>query len=122
MRSRTRIGSGRTHGGRAAAETLIVLAALGWWLTARGLPATVFPSPLNVTVELGRLAVDRTFWANAAVTGTRVLAAVLAATVLGTLLALVPRYASWARGILDDILIPFFNSFPAIAWAILGSV
>ena len=41
---------------RLVAEGLVVLALLVWWLTAQQLPDSVFPSPVNVFVELGRLA------------------------------------------------------------------
>lgn len=107
---------------RAITESLVVLALIGWWLTSLRLPASVFPAPQNVFLELGRLSVDGDFWTAAAITGGRVIAAVLAASFLGTALGLMPRYIAWTRGIVDDILIPFFNSFPAIAWALLGAI
>ncbi len=108
--------------GRLMAEGLVVAALFIWWLTAQQLPDTVFPSPVNVFVELGRLATDAEFWKGAAITGGRVLGAVIAAVVIGTLIGLLPRYVPWTQGIVDDVLIPLFNSFPAVAWAIIGSV
>jgi ABC-type nitrate/sulfonate/bicarbonate transport system permease component len=104
------------------AEGLVLLALFAWWLTSQQLPGAVFPSPVNVFVELGHLAVDPVFWNAAGVTALRVLVAVVAAVVLGTVLGLLPRYVPWSQGIVDDILIPLFNSFPAVAWAIIGSV
>jgi len=107
---------------RFLAEGLVVLAVLIWWLTAQQLPEAVFPSPVNVFAELGNLAVDPQFWNAAGVTALRVLTAVLAAVVIGTTLGLLPRYIPWTGGIVDDVLIPLFTSFPAVAWAIIGSV
>jgi ABC-type nitrate/sulfonate/bicarbonate transport system permease component len=107
---------------RFLAEGLVVLGVLVWWLTAQQLPDAVFPSPLNVFAELGSLAVDPQFWNAAGVTALRVLTAVLAAVVIGTTLGLLPRYAPWTSGIVNDVLIPLFTSFPAVAWAIIGSV
>jgi len=122
MSSRVSLGTGNALRSRFIAEGLVVLALFAWWVTAQQLPDTVFPSPLNVFAELGDLAIDPEFWKAAAITGGRVLLAVVAAVVAGTLLGLLPRYVPWTRGIVDDVLIPFFNSFPAVAWAILGSV
>ncbi|MGO4842282.1 hypothetical protein AB4144_59450, partial [Rhizobiaceae sp. 2RAB30] len=62
------------------------------------------------------------FWSNAAITASRILAAVVLATLIGTAIGLLPRYVPWAGGIVDDVLVPFFSSFPGIAWAILGTV
>lgn len=107
---------------RLIAESLVVLALFAWWLTALQLPGSIFPSPVNVFVELGNLAVDPEFWNAAAATALRVLTAVVAAVVIGTALGLLPRYVPWTQGIVDDVLVPLFTSFPAVAWAIIGSV
>jgi sulfonate transport system permease protein len=68
------------------------------------------------------LATSVVFWSNAAATGTRVLLAVTIATIVGSLIGIMPRYIPWTRSIVDDILVPFFTSFPGIAWAILGTI
>lgn len=109
-------------GQRAVAELFVAAAILVWWLTSRQLPPSVFPSPYSIFLEMVRLATDGEFWWNAAATASRVLCAVAISTVLGTALALLPRYFRWTGGIVDDVLVPFFNSFPAIVWAILGTV
>ena len=83
--------------------------------------AKCFPSPARVFWELVRLSTDADFWGNAAATGTRVVLAVILSTIIGTALGLLPRYVKWA-GIVDDVLVPFFNSFPAIIWAIIGTI
>ena len=107
---------------RVVAELFVVFAVLIWWLTSKQLPPNVFPSPYNVLLEMGRLATDAEFWKNAAATASRVLCAVVLSTILGTALGVLPRYFNWLGGIVDDVLVPFFNSFPAIIWAILGTV
>ena len=107
---------------RLAAEGLVVAAIVAWWLTSAQFPVNVFPSPMQVFRELVRLSADAEFWGHAAATGVRVLLAVILATVLGSALGMLPRYAPWTGGIVDDVLIPFFTSFPAIVWAILGTI
>jgi len=107
---------------RAVAELFVVFAVLIWWLTSKQLPPNVFPSPYNVLLEMGRLSVDSEFWKNAAATASRVLCAVVLSTIFGTALGVLPRYFNWLGGIVDDVLVPFFNSFPAIIWAILGTI
>lgn len=107
---------------RFVAEGLVVLALVGWWLTAKGMPAAIFPTPGSVFLQLAEYTVDPDFWANAGMTGLRIALAVVLATFIGTVIGLLPRYVYWAGGIVDDILIPFFTSFPAIVWAILGTI
>lgn len=119
---RSDLSIGRRLSNRALTESVVLLALAAWWLTSAQLPATVFPSPPRVAGELQRLFQDGEFWSNAAITAMRVVASVIAATVVGTAVGLAPRYLPWTRGIVDDLLIPFFNSFPSVAWAILGAV
>lgn len=122
-RSRSpREARGRRVRAHAFAETLVLVALVGWWLTSRSLPPTVFPTPLEVATALGRMLLEEEFWSNAAATGLRVVGAVTLATMLGTIIGLLPRYLRWTSGIVDDVLVPFFSSFPTIALAILGTV
>ena len=107
---------------RLVAELFVAAAILAWWMTAIQLPPNVFPSPLKVFWELVRLSTDAEFWGHAAATGSRVVLAVIIATIVSSALGLLPRYVKWTGGIVDDVLVPFFNSFPAIIWAILGTV
>jgi ABC-type nitrate/sulfonate/bicarbonate transport system permease component len=115
-------GARQALGRRAVAELFVVAAIAAWWLTAASLPPKIFPSPVQVFWELVRLSTDPEFWANAAATGARVVLAVVAATLVSTAVGLLPRYVKWTSGIVDDVLVPFFSSFPAIIWAILGTV
>jgi ABC-type nitrate/sulfonate/bicarbonate transport system permease component len=107
---------------RFIAELFVAAAILAWWLTAIQLPPNIFPSPLKVFWELVRLSTDAEFWGHALATGSRVIFAVILATLISTALGLLPRYVPWTGGIVDDVLVPFFNSFPAIIWAILGTI
>jgi NitT/TauT family transport system permease protein len=115
-------GAGRQITQRLAAEGLVVAAIAAWWFSSAQFPVNVFPSPVQVFWELMRLCGDPEFWGHAAATGVRVLLAVVFATVLGSGLGMLPRYVPWTSGIIDDVLIPFFTSFPAIVWAILGTI
>ena len=107
---------------RLVAELFVAAAILAWWVTAIQLPPNVFPSPLKVFWELVRLSTDAEFWGHAAATGSRVVLAVIIATIVSSALGLLPRYVKWTGGIVDDVLVPFFSAFPAIIWAILGTI
>ncbi|MDH7796927.1 MULTISPECIES: ABC transporter permease [unclassified Beijerinckia] len=109
-------------GQRLVAESFVVVAIALWWLSSAQFPPNVFPNPIQVFWELVRLSTDAEFWGHAAATGIRVLLAVVLSTVLGSALGILPRYFPWLGGIVDDVLVPFFTSFPAIVWAILGTV
>jgi len=122
MASDTLTPSARRLTKRITAEGFVVLAVAAWWLPARNMPPSIFPSPVGVFGQLAAYVVDPGFWANAGVTALRIAIAVLLSTFIGTVLGLLPRYVRWTGGIVEDVLIPFFTSFPAIAWAILGTV
>jgi NitT/TauT family transport system permease protein len=122
MNSKAPNAARRRLAARLSAEMVVVLGLVAWWLTSVKFPPTVFPSPGNVLTMLGSLALEADFWLAAATTGGRILTAVLIATFFGSAIGMLPRYVPWTRGIVDDVIIPFFTSFPAVAWAILGSV
>ena len=107
---------------RAAADLLVIAGLAAWWLTARGLPEEIFPSPRNVLVTLVHYPSDPDFLFNALMSALRVWLAVAIAAVIGTAIALLPRYVAWTSTLINEVLITFFNSFPGIAWSILGSI
>ncbi|SDR42970.1 sulfonate transport system permease protein [Rhizobiales bacterium GAS113] len=107
---------------RFIADLLVVAVIAAWWLTSLTLPAGVFPGLGSIGRAVIGLAVSAEFWSNAGITASRILAAVLLATVIGSVIGMLPRYLPWTGGIVDDVLVPFFSSFPGIAWAILGTV
>lgn len=104
------------------ANLLVVAAIAIWWATAGALPDGVLPGLGEVGSSFLRLAASGEFWMNALQTAMRVFAAVIVATLLGGAIGVLPRYLPWAGGIVDDVLVPFFTSFPGIAWAILGTI
>jgi NitT/TauT family transport system permease protein len=104
------------------ANGLLLLAVVGWWLTSQQLPERIFPSIGTIARTLGQFAVDPEFWMNAGITFGRIVAAIVAATLVGGLIGIMPRYLPVTSGIVDDVLVPFFSSFPGLAWAILGTV
>jgi sulfonate transport system permease protein len=107
---------------RGIADLLLVGVVVGWWLTSRALPEGVFPVLLTVGRSFFELTASADFWSNTATTAIRIVAAVTLATFFGTLIGILPRYVPLLGGIVDDVLVPFFSSFPGIAWAILGTV
>src|SRR5580700_4989266 len=102
---------------RAIADLLVLSGLLAWWLTARTLPEEIFPSPWNVLVALGHFPIDPDFLRNALMSALRVWLAVALSTVIGTTIALLPRYVPWTSTLIHEVLITFFNSFPGIVWA-----
>lgn len=106
----------------AVALLSIAVALAGWHVTSRALPPDVFPGPLEVAQTLSGLMVDRGFWFDLGISAIRVVTAVVLATVLGTIIGMLPRYFPSLRAVVEDAAIPFFTSFPGIAWAILGTV
>lgn len=107
---------------RIVAEAFVVAAIAGWWLTALAFPNEVLPSPPEVFRQLGSMLIDPAFLKNVAATAVRVFIAVIIATVIGTALALLPRYVDWTHDIVHAIAKPVLTSFPSVGWAILGTI
>lgn len=120
--SETRSMFGRYTSDRMIADALIVVVLLLWWATSRSLPEGVLPGLGEIGAAVLDLAISGDFWANAFMTALRVVLAVCIATVVGGAIGLLPRYVPWTGSIIDNVLIPFFTSFPGIAWAILGTI
>jgi NitT/TauT family transport system permease protein len=104
------------------ADGAVMLAVLGWWLTARGVPDFVLPSPLQVLATLGRFAVEPPLMQHLGVSFLRVIGAVAVAMTLAVALALLARRAPIARAVIEQRLLVILNSFPSVGWAILGVV
>jgi sulfonate transport system permease protein len=120
--SEQRSSKGFYSGERAVADFLVVAVVIVWWLTARSMPQDVFPGIGRIAQAFFGLGASGEFWINAGTTALRIVGAVCIATFVGTLLGILPRYIRWTGGIVDNILVPFFSSFPGIAWAILGTI
>ncbi|OGA16233.1 MAG: hypothetical protein A3H32_07655 [Betaproteobacteria bacterium RIFCSPLOWO2_02_FULL_63_19] len=104
------------------AEGLVVAAVLGWWGLSRGMPDYVMPGPQTVLIALVRLFVDFDFLRHTLASTLRVVGAVVASTLIGGALALLPhRYPIWDV-IVHERVKPFLNSFPSVGWAILALI
>ena len=114
--ARTRIAE---HG---IAEGAIVLALIGWWLTARGLPSYVLPGPPEVLRTVLRFFTDPALLYHLGVSFGRVAAAVAIAMGLALSLAVMARSSPFLMAMLERRLLVMLNSFPSVGWAILGVV
>ena len=104
------------------AEGAIVLALLGWWLTARGLPSYVLPGPPEVLRTVVRFFTDPALFYHLGVSFGRVAAAVAIAMGLAITLAVMARSSPFLMALLERRLLVMLNSFPSVGWAILGVV
>jgi ABC-type nitrate/sulfonate/bicarbonate transport system permease component len=107
---------------RWVADLAVVLAVAGWWLTSRAFSPEIFPSPINVLMTFIYLPFEPGFAFNAAMSAARVVGAVIISVVLGTAIALLPRYFPWTRAIIEQVIVVVFNSVPGSIWAILGAL
>ena len=104
------------------AEGGVLLAIVGWWLTARGVPDFVLPSPVQVAATLTRFATEPALLAHLAITFLRVTAAVALAMMLAIVLAVAGRRSRLAMAVIEQRLLLILNSFPSVGWAILGII
>ena len=81
------------------AEGGVLLALIGWWLTARGVPYFVLPSPVQVAATLSRFAVEPALLWHLGVTFLRVVAAVALAMALAIALAIAARRSGFAMAV-----------------------
>jgi NitT/TauT family transport system permease protein/sulfonate transport system permease protein len=107
---------------RVLADGLVIAVLVGWSLTAAHLPEIVLPGPWAVAKAVVGLFTDAESLAHIGITTVRVLASVVAATILGALLAAVVYYVP----VLQDIVIrrvqPFFGAMPSLGWALFGLI
>jgi NitT/TauT family transport system permease protein len=104
------------------AEGGVLLAIVGWWLTARGMPDFVLPSPMRVAATLARFASEPVLLWHLSVTFLRVSAAVAVAMTLALALAIAARRSRIAGAVIEQRVLLILNSFPSVGWAILGIV
>lgn len=104
------------------AEGAVLLAVMGWWLTAKGLPDFVLPAPPAVLTAIAKFAIDPILLRHLGVSFARVTAAVSFAMVFAVLLALAARRSPTFAAILQQRLLLVLNSFPSVGWAILGVI
>jgi NitT/TauT family transport system permease protein len=106
----------------AVAESVVLLAILGWWLTARGLPSFVLPGPLDIAGAVARFLFDPALLYHLGISFARVAAAVSVAMILALMLALVARGSPTFLAVLEQRLLLLLNSFPSVGSAILGVI
>src|SRR5687767_6344876 len=100
----------------------ILLALLGWHLTARGMPEFVLPTPARTLQVLLELSVDKDFLANAAMSSLRLALSIVLAILIGGAIALAGRYIPLSGHAVHRVLMPVLSSFPSVGWAILATV
>ncbi len=108
-------------------KTLRTIVVLLFWLLAWALAARtvgqelLLPSPLQTAQKLLSLMMTADFWLTVARTMLRVLAGILAAVVLGVLLALLTHWSALARALLSPIM-TLLKSTPVASFIILALV
>lgn len=106
----------------ALAEGLVIAAIVGWWAVARDLSEAVMPDPWTVAKATAALFYDADQLGHTVTSAIRVVASVVIAVMLGTLLALLPRRFPIFDVIVHERIQPFLNSFPSVGWAIVASI
>lgn len=107
---------------RGLADGAILIALVGWWFTARDLPAFVLPGPFDVAKSIVGFVSNQDMLVHVIISFVRVGLSVLAALVLAVLLA------KWAHGsiigsaIIERRVLLILNSFPSVGWAILAVI
>ncbi|MFL6795951.1 MAG: ABC transporter permease [Xanthobacteraceae bacterium] len=104
------------------AEGAVLLAVLGWWLTARGLPAFVLPGPQEVLFRLWTILADPNLQWHVWVSFGRVVTAVVIAMAIAVVLAMLARRSPLVTAVLEQRVLVILNGFPSAGWAILGVV
>jgi len=100
----------------------VLLAVVGWWLTARGVPSFVLPGPAEVLAAVARFGIDPSLLYHLGVSFARVAAAVTIAMVMAVGLGLLARSFAAVSALLERRVLVVLNSFPSVGWAILGVV
>ncbi len=107
---------------RVVADGFLLLVLALWYASSLRLPEFVLPSPVAVFTLSARLFFDPSLVTHTAISLGRVVASVLLALAIGSGLVLAARYLPVTRLLVGNRLIPFFNSFPSLGWAILAVI
>ena len=101
----------------------LTLGILGlWFYSTLHLPSYVLPGPIAVGERLLALFTDPVFLAHTFASTWRVVASVIIALVIGSVLALLHRGVPALDWVIRGGIQPFLNSFPSIGWAILAAL
>lgn len=107
---------------RLIGEGLVVLALIGWWAFARGLPEFILPGPAAVGTRLVELLVTPEFLQHVVASTWRVVLSVAIALLLGGALAFLAEALPVLDLVVHERIRPVLNSFPSIGWAILAAI
>jgi NitT/TauT family transport system permease protein len=107
---------------RVIAESVILLALLGWWALARQLPEFILPGPGSVFRRLVDMLITPEFLWHLFTSAWRVLVSITAAVLIGGGLAFLAHGVPWLETVVEDRIKPVLNSFPSIGWAILAAI
>lgn len=107
---------------RLAGESLVLVVLVAWYLYSQRVPEFVMPNPIKVFYLSFRLFVDPRMMSHTYISLIRVLGAVAVAMVLGGVVVLAGRRIPLVEFFVSDRVIPLFNSFPALGWAMLGII
>jgi NitT/TauT family transport system permease protein/sulfonate transport system permease protein len=100
----------------------LLLLLLAWQLVSQTTLSGILPGPIAVGRSLFELLQEKSFLLDLLTSAFRVVGSLAAAMLIGGLLALLPYWVPCLHGTVHRTIKPFFNSFPAIAWALLASV
>jgi NitT/TauT family transport system permease protein/sulfonate transport system permease protein len=100
----------------------LLLLLLAWHVVSQTALSGILPGPVTVGWSLVELLQEKSFLLDLLASALRVAGSLAAAMTIGGALALLPYRVPCLRGTVHGTIKPFFNSFPAIAWALLASI
>jgi NitT/TauT family transport system permease protein/sulfonate transport system permease protein len=100
----------------------LLLVLLAWQMASQTTLSGILPGPITVGRSLIGLLQEKSFLLDLLASALRVVGSLAAAMLIGGLLALLPYWFPCLNGTVHGTIKPFFNSFPAIAWALLASI
>jgi NitT/TauT family transport system permease protein/sulfonate transport system permease protein len=100
----------------------LILIVAAWQVASQTTLAGILPGPVEVGKSLIVQLQDGAFLLDLLSSGLRVAVSLVAAMLIGGFLAFLPYWFPVLHATVHDTIKPFFNSFPAIAWALLASI
>lgn len=104
------------------AEGGVLLALIGWWLFAQGLPDFIMPGPWAVAQKVAQFFYDPKLMGHAAISLLRVVFAIAMGTILALAIGLATRRWPILEELVERRILTFLNSFPSVGWAILAVI
>jgi NitT/TauT family transport system permease protein/sulfonate transport system permease protein len=107
---------------RLCGDGLVLLALVGWWAISQHLPSYLFPNIAAVFEAMMQLLSNPEFAVHTATSIGRIFFSVVLALLIGSMLALLPRYLPTLGEFIHERVKPLLNSFPSLGWALIGSI